>query len=604
MKKLFYIFTLSIFLSLFPSSISAQTETVYIEDFQTEIEVLQNGEVNVTEEILYVFNEARHGMYRTIPTSYQLEDGSTQHLAISVNSVNYKSVVTDSVYNQYTTSRDNNYVNVKIGDPNTYIQGKYLYTISYTIKYLIENYNNMDKLYFNVIGDEWEDPIYHASAKVAMPGPILETNCYTGPKGSTESKCNITNQSSNEAYFNSEEIYRGDRFFTIIATVAPGTIQDLSEEKEQYIPPTSSNSVEDTANSVVKYFSYVFIALIILTIVLIFIYAFKTKDISKYGRTKIKKYLPNTIPQYTIPNGWYILKMDILLNKRTTNGAMTAQIIQLCIYGYLKLVKEGKKLTLYKTEKPTTDLVEPLRLFYEGLMQGNNSVELPTKTSYTDFYDEDFSMFIQMFYHSLKVTQMKIYDELKDGEYFAEEKKKTKFPILIVFVFIFTVIGFIVGFMTSKPMISFGSFGVGFLLMIILSVVSSFRNKPDKKPKYTEKGEEIVRHIHGLHMYIDTAEEERIEFHNDPEKYKGIFEALLPYAIIFGLEEKWVKVFNIHNLLWFNSTDGSEFDIGEITSSITSFAYTATATFSSSSGGGSSSGSSGGGGGGGGGGSW
>ncbi len=44
-------------------------------------------------------------------------------------------------------------------------------------------------------------------------------------------------------------------------------------------------------------------------------------------------------------------------------------------------------------------------------------------------------------------------------------------------------------------------------------------------------------------MYIDTAEKHRIEFHNNPTKFRGVFEKLLPYAIIFGLEKKWSEEF-------------------------------------------------------------
>lgn len=44
-------------------------------------------------------------------------------------------------------------------------------------------------------------------------------------------------------------------------------------------------------------------------------------------------------------------------------------------------------------------------------------------------------------------------------------------------------------------------------------------------------------------MYIDTAEKHRIEFHNNPTKFRGVFEKLLPYAIIFGLEQKWSEEF-------------------------------------------------------------
>lgn len=57
------------------------------------------------------------------------------------------------------------------------------------------------------------------------------------------------------------------------------------------------------------------------------------------------------------------------------------------------------------------------------------------------------------------------------------------------------------------------------------------------------KGNDMYYELLGLRMYIDTAEEKRIEFHNDPEKYLGVFEKLLPYAMIFGLEKKWAKEF-------------------------------------------------------------
>jgi uncharacterized membrane protein YgcG len=49
--------------------------------------------------------------------------------------------------------------------------------------------------------------------------------------------------------------------------------------------------------------------------------------------------------------------------------------------------------------------------------------------------------------------------------------------------------------------------------------------------------------MEGLKMYIDTAEKHRIEFHNNPTKFRGVFEKLLPYAIIFGLEKKWSEEF-------------------------------------------------------------
>jgi uncharacterized membrane protein YgcG len=598
----------------FPTKTLAQTENVYIEDFQANVNVLDNGIVNITEEILYVFNESRHGMYRKIPIFYELENGQTQYLDITINNVSYKSVTNENLLKTYTTSTDNQYLNIKIGDPNILIQGKYLYTISYDIKYLIENYNNMDKLYLNVLGGEWDDPIYNAIATITMPSDILEYNCYTGVKNSTDNNCNIKKTQNNQITVNSDQIFRENNFFTIVATVAPGTIQDLSQEKAQY-KPTLSNNTQTQVNNYFKYFSFGVMIFIILMIIIIFFMVFKKTKFGSFSKNKKVEYLPNTIPQYDIPPGWYILKTDLLLNGYISNSGITAQIIQLCIYGYFTMTKEEKNITLHKTEKSIDDLVEPLKYFYKGLIQEKALVTLPSAVSYKDYANEEYMTFQQMFYYNFKIAQMKIKEELNNNGYLPkkESKQGSYIPSLFFFIIFFLIFfSFFIGLITSIFLIPLISFGVGFIILIILAVVNSLEKRKQIKPnKYSEKGEEIVRHIHGLQMYIDTAEEERLEFHNDPNKYQGVFDSLLPYAILFGLEEKWVKLFHINNFNWFSNSSGSDFSIRDITTSVNSFAHSATVTVSSSGGyssssssSGSSGGSSGGGGGGGGGGSW
>jgi hypothetical protein len=122
-------------------------------------------------------------------------------------------------------------------------------------------------------------------------------------------------------------------------------------------------------------------------------------------------------------------------------------------------------------------------------------------------------------------------------------------------------------------------------------------------------------------MYIDTAEKHRIEFHNDPKKFRGVFEKLLPFAMLFGLEKKWAGEFkDLYKETqpdWYRG-DFTAFDAYMLTrtmstlnsgvKSATTKAYGSNSGFRSggwsSGGSGFSEGSSGGGGGGGGGGSW
>jgi len=136
----------------------------------------------------------------------------------------------------------------------------------------------------------------------------------------------------------------------------------------------------------------------------------------------------------------------------------------------------------------------------------------------------------------------------------------------------------------------------------------------------TDKGLELVRYLKGLEMYIKTAETDRLRMLQSPEGAEKIgmpvntqdtrqliklYEAVLPYAILFGQEKQWNKVLGKYyqtaneSPVWFAGTYGA-FNAAAFSTAISSFNA---ATFSSSGGSGGG-GSSGGGGGGGGGGGW
>jgi uncharacterized membrane protein YgcG len=139
----------------------------------------------------------------------------------------------------------------------------------------------------------------------------------------------------------------------------------------------------------------------------------------------------------------------------------------------------------------------------------------------------------------------------------------------------------------------------------IVSVILLYLYFIQFNPKLSLEGDDIWRKIEGFKLYLRTAEKYRMQ-NLTPE----LFEKYLPYAIIFGIEKKWAKNFEliIHdNPNWYHSSSlsaGSSISSGQ-TFSISGFSTSFSSSFSSafsSSGGGGSGGSSGGGSGGGGGG--
>ena len=107
----------------------------------------------------------------------------------------------------------------------------------------------------------------------------------------------------------------------------------------------------------------------------------------------------------------------------------------------------------------------------------------------------------------------------------------------------------------------------------------------------------------GFREFLERVEVERYrKMITSPE----MFEKYLPYAMAFGVADKWAKAFESMNLqppTWYVGTSGAPFNVGSFTSSMSSMATTAASTMSSSpsssgsGGGGSSGGGSGGGGG-------
>ncbi|MCG2690231.1 DUF2207 domain-containing protein [Candidatus Parcubacteria bacterium] len=119
MNKLFKVFLLlGIFGFLGPALVKAEN----IQSFDVKAEILENGSVLIEELIIYDFQDLpRHGIYRDIPLK-----------GIGISGVS----VSDEFGNGYpfSTSKENNSLRIKIGDPDVLISGVHQDKITYQVK--------------------------------------------------------------------------------------------------------------------------------------------------------------------------------------------------------------------------------------------------------------------------------------------------------------------------------------------------------------------------------------------------------------------------------------------------------------------------------------
>jgi uncharacterized membrane protein len=148
----------------------------------------------------------------------------------------------------------------------------------------------------------------------------------------------------------------------------------------------------------------------------------------------------------------------------------------------------------------------------------------------------------------------------------------------------------------------------------VLAIGVAIRYVARRMPARTAKGSAVLAQARGFKLYISTAEADQIRF----EEGQDIFSRYLPYAIVFGETDRWVKVFAQLQAAgripagygpgWYVGPPGWGFgDFGSSMSTFTTSAAGSLAAATPSSSGGSGFGGggfSGGGGGGGGGGSW
>jgi uncharacterized membrane protein len=143
---------------------------------------------------------------------------------------------------------------------------------------------------------------------------------------------------------------------------------------------------------------------------------------------------------------------------------------------------------------------------------------------------------------------------------------------------------------------------IGFVLScVIFMVINSLM------PAKTVKGVATKEYILGLKLYLQIAEKDRLQFNNAPEKKPEIFEKLLPYAMVLGVDEAWAKEFEgIYTVppQWYEGYHGGAFSAIAFNHSLSSFNSMASSSMGSAPGGSGGGGFSGGGGGGGGGGGW
>lgn len=586
-----------------PMASAQNTQNFTITSFEADYFLNRNAEktsiLNVIERITARFPDfdQNHGILRAIPETYQ---GHT--VSLSLESI--KSERGERL--NYTTYKENDNLVLKIGDADRFVHGQQIYVIRYTLRNVINFQPNQDELYWDVNGEQWRQNFGAVSAKVHIPQALTnqlkeQQICYAGLSGSSDqARCTINRQTVDNETIITAEARNLQPYETL--TFA------LAFNKGLFAP--GPEIAREERIQVAKIVAAVAAITLPPTAALIFMYhRWRQFGDDPKGRGVI-------VPEYEPPKGLSVLTSDFVLQQKLRNLAFSAAIIELAVKRYLTIYETKQKkrfqrdITGYELElnKLPDDLPAELKKVVKIIF---GLADVGSKTKLSDIQKQAAKGLLR---EDMKKLEDSLASNLHKQGYFIKNPKKVRSGYL-TWALVVAFGGGILIFTIWTLALAIGLFLTAAVLFIFAFIM----------PARTEQGVHANDALLGLKDYIKLAEVDRLKFGQsaegaekiahgsfdptNPKMKVKLFESVLPYAILFGLEKSWAREFEgIYKTPpdWYQG-NWTSFNTGYLAGSLSSFQSVSAQTFvspSSSGGSGFSGGGSGGGGGGGGGGGW
>jgi uncharacterized membrane protein YgcG len=460
-----------------------------------------------------------------------------------------------------------------------------VYVFTYTLDNVTRHFSDTaaDELYWNVNGTEWQQPFGRVTARVTMSAEVADgftgaTACYVGPEGSTQT-CPVTTDGA-----------------AVAASASPVPPYQTMTIALGFDPETFAEFDPSYLASPWGWLQLVSV----LGVVGAVVFAFITR--ARHLRDEPGR--PVIIAEYTPPRTVDALESAVMLG--LTTKAIPAEVLEQAVAGSIRIVEGEAKF--WGGTKLKAQLVDAGKADGDGrmLLRGLFATNQPGEEFEFGRSDTRLSTAAQ------KILKWANRELVKRGLRREVPGRVRAWPVIIAIVA--TVCVFLTGFAALNAFVQ----PVVPILLIIASVLATLLvgGLVARKP-LTAAGAETRDHLKGLKVFIEWAEADRIRMLQSPQGAERVpidttdsrtmlrlYEALLPYAVVFGQEKDWAQQLAVlygagGSPVWYAGTSG--FNASSFSSGISTLS-SSTASSSSTSGGSSGGGSAGGGGGGGGGG--
>ena len=490
------------------SSSSLSTRQLRIEKFDAQINVSQNGSIDVTENIqVHFIGGPWHGLYRTIPVEYVTPQGLNYSLFLSIKSV------TDADGNRlkYESSRERHYRKLKIYVPNADNSTQTI-SIDYTVSDALRFFEDHDELYWNVTGDAWDVPIESASAHIVLPQGAtgIRVNPLTGAYRSTAHDADVQT-TGDGVEVRTRDPLRYHEGLTIAVAFDKGFVHE----------PTAADKASLFLRS-----NWPFFFPIIAFAIMFYLWW-------NYGRD------PRLRPiaaKYEPPDQLTPGEVGTLIDDSADMRDITASIVDLAVRDYFVIEEHEQNrmlgllhskdynFILQKDRGEWTKLKPHEQVLLNGIFSAGTVGETVSMSSLQN-----------QFYTSLPGIKNGIFDALVEHGYYRRRPDSVRSFYLGAGV----VTGILLVWGGLYVASSLGMAPPAFVIAGILSglIICAFGWF---MPAHTQQGARAMEGVLGFEDFLAHVESDRF---NKTIKTPQMFEKFLPFAMALGVEKNWSKAF-------------------------------------------------------------
>ena len=565
--------------------------------FDVGIVIEPSGDMVVTETIEQEFGSTpRHGIIRFIPDRLRYDDRYDRIYPIDLVGVTTSPGTPDAVE---THEENGNFV-IRIGEEDATITGRHTYEIVYRVEGAMNGFEDHDELFWNAIGDQWEQSVDAMHVRIQGPAPIDRIACFVGPTGSTLN-CEKSQIKNGVGMF--QQTFLGAfNAFSVVIAMPPGTVASTAPILEERW--TLDRAFERTPAAIGGG-----AGLLALVVGGFGWLMWKRGRDQRYAGSQIDQVMGNeggpeqAVPlfekdegpvEFAPPEDVRPGEIGTLIDEEANTLDVTATIIDLAVRKFLQIAEIEKTWFLGKPDWKMTRLGadESQLLGYErelvsGLFEGGDEVLL--------------SDLKKKFAPRLAKVQEALYADMVAKKWFVRSPDKVRGTWSAI-----GWVAFAAGAGITFVLARWSHLGLLGLPLVLGGLLLVFGAK--RMPARTAKGTAMTRRVLGFRTVIETAETHMSRW----AEQENVFTRFLPYAIVFDCTDKWAKAFEglgkmPDDMGWYVSNHS--FVYANFAHQMDSFSVTTSGTIASTPAGSGGSGfggggGAGGGGGGGGGGSW